>query len=562
MKKEFLVPVTEPGLIVLGMHRSGTSCLAGMLQLAGFEAADVEKWNPSNQRGHREYLRLVKLNDEVLHRNQADWRHPPESGMISVVEDDLRKTRNEILSEIASHGRPWMFKDPRTLLTLPFWREAIPNPYRLGIFRHPVRVVLSLYYLSQMPVSEGLSLWLTYNRALVSEYERASFPVLCFDLLPNDFINSVVVALRQECDDLVRRGLLELTKMQEFYSRDLVHHQDSDLDEVMFQQPGFGGQLMDAAQLYERLCALASVRGQIKEGSLAAVSSSAPFLKLLKADQAVRDGNIDLGLQLYHETLPSAPDLSSVWGRIIALLRRNNRLSEAVETCCEAVKSCPADPGLMLTLAELKAQTGSRVEALEVIEHVFVISSEWFLPWLRKGEWLYAEGRWKEAVIAFEHSIRLQAPGYFWAHSRLAEALIRAGRTEEGNASFERALELAPVNSHAVINHRWAQVLLVTGDTVTALHYQKRAAALASGAPHIHIGLAKLLRRMGREKEAVACLVRALEKGEDTTPLRLLLAKLAFSLGSRELAGTQLTVIANREPDNSEVVRLKTLWSC
>jgi hypothetical protein len=42
------------GVIVLGMHRSGTSCLAGMLQSAGFHTEAVEEWSPDNNKGSRE----------------------------------------------------------------------------------------------------------------------------------------------------------------------------------------------------------------------------------------------------------------------------------------------------------------------------------------------------------------------------------------------------------------------------------------------------------------------------------------------------------------------------
>src|ERR1700677_4087887 len=110
-------------LIVLGMHRSGTSCLSGMLQLAGIESGKVQGWNEDNQRGNRENLGVNKVNDSVLRRNRANWQQPflPE---VLILDDALRIERNRILEELASCARPYMFKDPRTLLTLSFWREA------------------------------------------------------------------------------------------------------------------------------------------------------------------------------------------------------------------------------------------------------------------------------------------------------------------------------------------------------------------------------------------------------------------------------------------------------
>ena len=52
--------------LVLGMHRSGTSCLAGMLSAAGVARAGQSVRNWDNARGHFEALALVRLNESVL----------------------------------------------------------------------------------------------------------------------------------------------------------------------------------------------------------------------------------------------------------------------------------------------------------------------------------------------------------------------------------------------------------------------------------------------------------------------------------------------------------------
>ena len=273
-----------------------------MLQLAGFEAANIEQWNQDNQRGNRENVRLVHLNDAVLRNNHASWDDPPAGDICAFVDDDLRLKRNAVLSEFAASGRPWMFKDPRTLLTLPFWREAVHSPYRIGIFRHPIRVALSLYYRSQMPIARGLSLWLAYNRALAKEHERSPFPLLCFDLPPAEFLNSVVSAVQQECGGLVERGLLDLTKMRSFYAPELVHHNAGDPEEVIAGLPADDEIVKEARSLYERLCALAGIDDRAAVRAASEVFSSKPLATLMTADKAAQDGDIDLALKL-----PSGP---------------------------------------------------------------------------------------------------------------------------------------------------------------------------------------------------------------------------------------------------------------
>ena len=60
-----------PVVLVLGMHRSGTSCLAGSLQQAGLELGDVFTSNPFNKKGnreHRDVMTSLNLDFSVLDR--------------------------------------------------------------------------------------------------------------------------------------------------------------------------------------------------------------------------------------------------------------------------------------------------------------------------------------------------------------------------------------------------------------------------------------------------------------------------------------------------------------
>ena len=74
-------------ILILGMHRSGTSCLAGSLQKRGVFLGQVHEVNPHNRKGNRENQRLVDLNTKILQYNHADWDRPPQadsSGMLPI----------------------------------------------------------------------------------------------------------------------------------------------------------------------------------------------------------------------------------------------------------------------------------------------------------------------------------------------------------------------------------------------------------------------------------------------------------------------------------------------
>jgi hypothetical protein len=208
------------------MHRSGTSYLAGALQEAGLFAGDVSsKGGRNNARGNRENVELRALNNAVLRRSGGGWRTPPES--LTWSEGQARR-RDELIAELTAESPVWTFKDPRTLLTLPFWREAPIEIVPVGIFRHPTRVARSLLNRSPVGAAIGLELWTRYNEILLDLHREDPFPLVCFDV-GADALKAQVVAV---LDLLDRRldGRVELSTeaATSFYTAELVHATDQD----------------------------------------------------------------------------------------------------------------------------------------------------------------------------------------------------------------------------------------------------------------------------------------------------------------------------------------------
>ncbi len=164
-------------ICVLGMHRSGTSCLVGSLQAAGLQLGQCHTWNPHNLKGNRENQDFVDLNDQVLADNDGAWDDPP--GKVTWSPQNLR--RAEELLRANSEQTIFGFKDPRTLLVLEGWKQVCPSMEFVGIFRHPEAVAKSLHVRSEMPREQALQLWYSYNCVLLKEWSRKSFPLLCFD---------------------------------------------------------------------------------------------------------------------------------------------------------------------------------------------------------------------------------------------------------------------------------------------------------------------------------------------------------------------------------------------
>ena len=200
---------------VLGMHRSGTSCLTGSLQASGLTLGKVFAPAAHNKKGNQENPDIVAMHDVMLASNNANWDAP-----IARCEwtDGNKNTATRIVNEYAELSL-WGFKDPRTLMTIDGWLELIPHLERVGIFRHPLSVAQSLAARNKFPTEKSLKIWFRYNSLLLREYKRQPFPIISFDAKKEDFLRNV----RRLVDNL---HLDFSDKHSDFFAEDLRAHNE------------------------------------------------------------------------------------------------------------------------------------------------------------------------------------------------------------------------------------------------------------------------------------------------------------------------------------------------
>ena len=136
---------------IVGMHRSGTSLVAAMLQGLGVDFGPAETMLPAglgdNPEGYLEQTPLRKLNDMVLEAAGGTVFDPPDlpSGWQRAgALDGLREQARAALRSLFDGRGRWGWEDPRTSLTLPFWLELTgPMDYVVCV-RNPVAVANSL----------------------------------------------------------------------------------------------------------------------------------------------------------------------------------------------------------------------------------------------------------------------------------------------------------------------------------------------------------------------------------------------------------------------------------
>jgi hypothetical protein len=200
-------------VIVLGMHRSGTSLLAGSLQLAGLELGRVSQKDKFNARGSRENSGIVSFHDAVLEAHGFSWKNPP-MGEIRWTAAERARAQAEV-AELSAGGL-WGFKDPRSLLMIRAWRGLCREARFIGIFRNPVDVAASLVAMRACDEATAYELWDHYNRRLLALHQELEFPLLCFD-------DSAEWLHERLAPVLPQLGLAP-SKGIGFYSKRLKHH--------------------------------------------------------------------------------------------------------------------------------------------------------------------------------------------------------------------------------------------------------------------------------------------------------------------------------------------------
>lgn len=171
------------GIVVLGMHRSGSSLMAELAVRWGAGMASEEErvaadnWNP---RGYWEPQALVDFNEALLARLDASWLLPPEPGPLARAADDpkLVACARTLLAEARQTGTPWVWKDPRLLFLLPFWQPLWGRMAVVVAVRHPQGTLASLRRRDGFPEARSQLLWQCCTHELLHRLDPAA-PV-CF----------------------------------------------------------------------------------------------------------------------------------------------------------------------------------------------------------------------------------------------------------------------------------------------------------------------------------------------------------------------------------------------
>jgi len=219
-------------LIVLGMHRSGTSVLTGCLNLLGINLGrSLMPAYKNNPTGHWENQDLVIVHEILLKDLGCNWHLVgtlPDDWLASEAAERAGKNIRHLLSRHYSRKRIWAFKDPRICRLLPLWLPILEDmgyyPGFIMTLRHPLEVAKSLNKRNGFSLKKGLLLWFLHNRDAFAACRGRPVTLLTYD----QFLNDPLSALRSVARDLD----LEFPKPWKYAVAEILD----------FVQPGFKNQ--------------------------------------------------------------------------------------------------------------------------------------------------------------------------------------------------------------------------------------------------------------------------------------------------------------------------------
>lgn len=245
-----------PGtVLVLGMHRSGTSALAGALARGGFCAGDETTLygaDSNNEKGFYEQREVVTINESILVNSFLHqfpelkeyrcavstedmdglgwlfgaWLDTSRIVVKDIQLERIRKFLSRLYGENAGYSR-FVIKDPRLSLTLPFWSQHLIRPALLIMVRNPVAVAGSLWRRDQLFDELSYLLWLRYTSMALSY--AGSYPAYVIDY--DSFVESPEQTVRNVYSWLGHHGFnLKdelLDQATQFVSPELRHHTQS-----------------------------------------------------------------------------------------------------------------------------------------------------------------------------------------------------------------------------------------------------------------------------------------------------------------------------------------------
>lgn len=183
-------------VLVAGMHRSGTSAVAGSLAALGIPMGlHLMPATQDNPKGYFEDLELVAMHEAILGAFGRRWNDPrtlPVGWLDLPAVREVERAMANWIDRTFGDAPLFALKDPRISRFLPLWQRILRikgvHAQVLHVIRHPAEVAASLFAREAMPPTVALLLWCSYNVDIAAH--RALMPTMVLRY-PDDIFSNL-----------------------------------------------------------------------------------------------------------------------------------------------------------------------------------------------------------------------------------------------------------------------------------------------------------------------------------------------------------------------------------
>ena len=166
----------QPGratvVVVLGMHKSGTSLISEILHHSGIEMLEEESTLGYDQGFHHERRATSDINKDLLRSRGLHSLETIRKLDLDNVDQNVRTVALQFVAAMADRDLDWGFKDPRTCLTYDLWRSILPAHKLVCVFRDAPEVLQHYARTTKGSPFRALRAWFEYNKAMLEAYQR------------------------------------------------------------------------------------------------------------------------------------------------------------------------------------------------------------------------------------------------------------------------------------------------------------------------------------------------------------------------------------------------------
>ena len=167
-------------VVVLGMHRSGTSLITRSLATLGFTFGDslLPSVPGDNDKGYWEDVDTVSFNEEILKRCNKEWlslETVSDQEIETLMKENFQERAISLINKKTNGVQLFGLKDPRITKLYKFWSEVfekadIEVSYIFAL-RNPVSVAHSLHSRQRLNFTHSYLLWTEYYLSALRHFK-------------------------------------------------------------------------------------------------------------------------------------------------------------------------------------------------------------------------------------------------------------------------------------------------------------------------------------------------------------------------------------------------------